>query len=72
MVPGIGPISGGQGGINADLGGGPSEALGGQADGAGGQIFNFAQPESVQLVERFNIPLLVGAALVGVWLYKRA
>jgi len=72
MLPGgIGAISGGQGGIQADLGGGPSGADGGTADGSGGQVFNFATPDSVQLTEKLNVPLLVGAGLVALWLYKR-
>lgn len=71
-LPGIGAISGGQGGIKADLGGGPSSAGSGTAGGSGGQIFRFDTPKSIQAAQAVNIPLVVGLAVVGLWLYKRS
>ncbi len=62
-------IAGGAGGV--DLSAGPS-AAGGEATGAaGGQVFNFARPESVQVVDSLQWPLIIGAAVVGLWLFKR-
>lgn len=65
----LGPISGGQGGI--DLSGGPSTAESGAGGSAGGQAFYFAQPESVQVANAISWPLVIGAGVVALWLLKR-
>lgn len=67
-LPGI-AMAGGQGGI--DLSGGPSAADSGSTGSAGGQVFQFATPESVQMTQALSWPMVVGVAVVGLWLYKR-
>lgn len=62
-------IAGGAGGV--DLSAGPS-AAGGEATGAaGGQVFTFAPPQSVQVANSMRWPLIIGAAVAGLWLLKR-
>lgn len=69
MLPALGPVSGGAGGI--DLSGGPSSAESGAGGAAGGQNFYFAQPESVQLANTIGWPIVIGVGVAALWLYKR-
>lgn len=72
MIPGIGgaaTLSGGAGGV--DLSGGPSSAEGDASGYAGGQSFNFVPPQSVQLANNLQTPLIIGAAVVALWLFTR-
>lgn len=80
MIPGIGDISGGQGGIQADLGGTNGDFMGGSDVYNGGNVSfggsnrwgsPFASNSAPVVAGVDNTWLLIGAVVAIVWVLKK-